>query len=84
MNVTDWKDLEMRVASTIKMRVADEMMYHVMDKEPPIAIWLKLESWHIKGLALLRMTKKLLLKKTLYDLKMVEGSTLNQHINVFN
>ena len=64
--------------------MADEMMYHVMDKELPTAIWLKLESRYIKGLALLRMTKKLLLKKTMYDLKMVKGSTLNQHINVIN
>ena len=79
----NWKDLETRVASTIKMRVADEMMYHVMDEEPQTTIWLKLESRYIKGLAFLRMTKKLLLKKT-YDLKMAEGSTLNQHINVFN
>ena len=30
------------------------------------------------------LTIKLLLKKKLYDLKMVEGSILNQHINVFN
>ena len=84
MNVTNWKDLETRVASTIKMHVADEMMYHVMDDEPQTTIWLKLESRYIKGLAFLMMTKKLLLKKMLYDLKMVEGSTLNQHINVFN
>ena len=30
------------------------------------------------------LTNKLLLKKKLYGLKMVEGSSLDQHINVFN
>ena len=30
------------------------------------------------------LTNKLLLKKKLYGLKMVEGSILDQHINVFN
>ena len=30
------------------------------------------------------LTNKLYLKQQLYDLKMVEGSDLSQHINVFN
>ena len=30
------------------------------------------------------LINKLLLKKNLYGLKMVEGSTLDQHINVIN
>ena len=30
------------------------------------------------------LTNKLLLKKKLYGLKMVEGSALDQHINMFN
>ena len=42
MNVTDLKDSEMRVGSTIKMCLADEVMYHVMDEESPASIWLKL------------------------------------------
>ena len=62
------------------MFVVNEMMYHVMDEESPTTIWLKLESRYM----LKSLTKKVLLKKKLYDLKMVEGSTLHQHINVFN
>ena len=38
MNATDWKDSKMRVASTIRMCLTDEVMYHVMDEESPITI----------------------------------------------
>ncbi|RVW29922.1 Retrovirus-related Pol polyprotein from transposon TNT 1-94 [Vitis vinifera] len=44
MNNMDWKDLEVKVAATIRLCLADDVMYHVMDEEPPTAIWLKLES----------------------------------------
>ena len=80
MNVTDWKDLEIRVASTIRMCLADEVMYHVMDEEYPTTILLKLKSRYMS----MSLTNKLLLKKKSYGLKMIEGSSLDQHINVFN
>ena len=38
MNVTDWKDSETRVASTIRMFLVDEVMYHVMDEESSTTI----------------------------------------------
>ena len=80
MHVTDWKDSEMRVASIIMMCLADEVMYHVMDEESPTTIWLKLESRYM----LKSLTKKLLLKKKLYGLNMVEGLELDQHIKMLN
>ena len=55
-------------------------MYHVMDEESSIAIWLKLESRYMSK----SLTNKLLLNNKLYGLKMTEGSALDQHINVFN
>ena len=67
MNVTDWKDLEMRATSTIRMCLADEVMYHVMDEESPTAILLKLENWYM----LKSLKNKLLLKKKFYSLKVV-------------
>ena len=38
MNVTNWKDSKTRVASTIRMCLANEVMYHVMDEESPATI----------------------------------------------
>ena len=80
MNDMDWKDLEAKVAATIRLRLADEVMYHVMDEESPTEIWLKLKSWYMSK----SLTNKLYLKQKLYGLKMVEGSDISQHINVFN
>ena len=80
MNDMDWKDLEAKVVATIRLCLADDVMYHVMDEESPVAIWLKLESWYISK----SLTNKLYLKQKLYGLKMVEGSDLSQYINVFN
>ena len=80
MNVIYWNNLETRVASIIRMCLADEVMYHVMNEESPTQILLKLVSLYMS----MSLTNKLLLKKKLYGLKMAEGSTLDQHINVFN
>ena len=74
------QDLETRGASTIRMYLVDEVMYYVTDEESSTAIWLKLESRYMSN----SLTNKLLLKKKLYGLKMAQGSTLNQHISVFN
>ena len=47
MDNMDWKDLEAKVATTIRLCLADDVMYHVMDEESPTTIWLKLESWYM-------------------------------------
>ena len=80
MNNMDWKDLEAKAAATIRLCLADDVMYHVMDKESPAAIWLKLESRYMSK----SLTNKLYLKQKLYGLKMAESSDLSQHMNVFN
>ena len=63
----------MRVVSTIKMCLVNEVMNHVIDEESPTVIWLKLESRYMSK----SLTNKLLLKKKLYGLKMAEGSILD-------
>ena len=69
-----------RAALTIRMCLVDEVINHAMDEESLAVIWLKLESQYMSK----SLTNKLLLKKKLFGLKMVEGSALDQHINVFN
>ena len=80
INVTDWKDLNISATSTIRMCLADEVMYHVMDEESLATIWLKLESRYMSK----SLMKQLLLKKKLYGLKKVKGLALYQHIKMFN
>jgi hypothetical protein len=43
----DWKELEAKAVATIQLCLGDDMMYHVMDKESPTAVWLKLESQYM-------------------------------------
>ena len=38
MDDMDWKDLEVKVAATIRLCLADDVMYHVMDEESSAAI----------------------------------------------
>ena len=38
MNDIDWKDLEVKVVATIRLRLADDVMYHVIDEESPAEI----------------------------------------------
>ena len=76
MNAKYWKDSKTRAMLTVRMCLANEVMYHVMDEESLIAIWLKLESQYMSK----SLTNKLLLKNKLYCLKMEERSALDQHM----
>ena len=38
MDDMDWKDLEAKVAATIRLCLADDVMYHVMDEESSAVI----------------------------------------------
>jgi hypothetical protein len=44
MTEDEWEELEMRAVSTIRLCLVDEVMYHVMDKESPVGIWIRFES----------------------------------------
>ena len=68
----EWEELDMKVVNTIRLYLADELMYDVMDDVSSVAIWLKLESRYMSK----SLTNKLNLKRKLYELKMVEGADL--------
>ena len=38
MDDMDWKDLEANAATTIRLCLTDDVMYHVMDEESPMTI----------------------------------------------
>ncbi|CAA0839477.1 Probable prolyl 4-hydroxylase 11 [Striga hermonthica] len=76
----DWQDLQERAAGTIRLCLADEVMYHVMHLKSADEIWKKLESQFMSK----TLTTKLYLKQRLYGLKMQEGTDLGQHVHIFN
>jgi len=73
-------DLQERAARTIRLCLADEIMYHIISLSSPNEIWKKLESQFMSK----TLTNKLYLKQKLYGMKMQEGNDLAQHVNIFN
>jgi len=55
----------MKAVSTIRLCLADELMYDVMDDMSTVVIWLKLESRYMSN----SLTNKLNLKRKLYELR---------------
>ena len=51
----DWKEL----VATIRLCLRDDMMYHVMDEESLVVVWLKLKSRYMSK----SLTNKLYLKQ---------------------
>uniref|UniRef100_A0A2N9J5P5 CCHC-type domain-containing protein n=1 Tax=Fagus sylvatica TaxID=28930 RepID=A0A2N9J5P5_FAGSY len=73
------EELDMKAVSTIRLLLADEVMYDVMEENSTAGIWLNLEKRYMSK----SLTNKLHLKQKLYGLKMTEGADLRQHINTF-
>ncbi|KAK4400678.1 Retrovirus-related Pol polyprotein from transposon TNT 1-94 [Sesamum angolense] len=72
MDDEDWAKLQQRAARTIRLCLADEIMYHVVNLKSPGEVWKKLEIQFMSK----TITNKLYLKQRLYGLKMQEGSHL--------
>jgi hypothetical protein len=79
MTDDEWEELDMKAVSTIRLLLADEVMYDVMEENLTAGIWLNLEKRYMSK----SLTNKLHLKQKFYGLKMTEGADLRQHINTF-
>jgi transposase InsO family protein len=79
MTDDEWEELDMKAVSTIRLLLADEVMYDVMEENSTAGIWLNLEKRYMSK----SLTNKLHLKQKLYGLKMTKGADLRQHINTF-
>ena len=77
MTDDEWDEFDMKAVSTIRLCLANELMYDVMDDVSTAVIWLRLESRYMSK----SLTNKLNLKRKLYELKMVEGADLAQHVH---
>ncbi|PRQ51350.1 putative RNA-directed DNA polymerase [Rosa chinensis] len=79
MSDEDWEELESRCVSTIRLYIADNIINNVNNVDSATQLWEKMEKLHLgKGLQ-----TKLNLKRDLYKLKMGEGASLMEHMNVF-
>ena len=77
---TKWEDMKLCAASTIRLALAPEIKYDVLEENNPKNLWEKLtKMYQSKSLA-----NKLFLKKDLFGLKMEEDGDLRDHLNRFN
>uniref|UniRef100_A0A2N9IB18 CCHC-type domain-containing protein n=1 Tax=Fagus sylvatica TaxID=28930 RepID=A0A2N9IB18_FAGSY len=72
MTDDEWEELDMKAVSTIRLLLADEVMYDVMEENSTAGIWLNLEKRYMSK----SLTNKLHLKQKLYGLKMIEDKTM--------
>jgi hypothetical protein len=79
MTDDEWEELDMKAVSIIRLLLANEVMYDVMEGNSTTGIWLNLEKRYMSK----SLTNKLHLKQKLYGLKMAERGDLRQHINTF-
>src|SRR3954462_1863865 len=73
-------ELQERALSAIFMSVTDNVLREIATEKTASDAWKKLEELY-SGKSL---TNRLYLKKRLYNLRMVEGTPVKQHLDVFN
>ena len=80
MKKKDWEELEMKIMSTIRLSLAPEVKYKFLNEISAPDLWKKLEKIYISK----SLTKKLFMKKQLYQLWMVEKTNIVDDLNQFN
>lgn len=79
MKDEEWEELEAKAVSCIRLSLAPQIKYQVLTETSAKDLWEKLEKVYMSK----SLSNRLYLKKDLYQLKMREGSDLNDHINEF-
>ena len=72
--------MNLKAACTIKLCLAQEVVYNVMDEKMTTRLWSRLEMLYMTK----SLSNKLYLKKQLYGLGMKEGTTVLEYLNFFN
>ena len=80
MKNEDWEDLDARALNTIRLCLADEVLFNIAKEETTTGLWNKLENLYMKK----SLTNIIFLKRQLYILRMKEGTKIVDHWNVFN
>ena len=75
MEDDEWNDIDFRAKATIVLCLSDEILYNVMNRETKSGLWCRLHDKEFVEQAL---------HEELYSLRMKEGMSILQHLNVFN
>ena len=82
MGVTDeeWKKLDQKAKSTIQLCVSNLVLLNILGEATAKALWDKLGTLYQSK----SLVNKLFLRKKLYNLRMKDGDSVTEHLNVFN
>jgi len=76
----EWKKLDQKIKSTIRLCVSDLVMLNVLREATAKALWDKLGTLYQSK----SLVNKLFLWKKLYNLRMKDGDSVAEHLNTFN
>ena len=80
MTGSDSEDLDARALSTIRLCLADEVLFNIVEESPAEGLWEKLETLYMTK----SLTNRTHLKRKLYSIQMKEGTKVAEHLNAFN
>lgn len=74
------EDLDAQALSTIRLCLANEVLFNIFEESTIAGLWEKLEKLYMTKL----LTNRIYLKKQLYSLQMKEGTQVEEHLNISN
>jgi hypothetical protein len=80
MSKEDWEKLDIRARSTIRLCLEDSVLLNVLGESTAKELWNKLGNLYQSK----SLVNKLFLRKKLYHLRMEDGDSVTEHLNVFN
>ena len=80
MSDEDWKKLDRKAKSTIRLCISDSVLLNVFTKAMAKTLWVKLGTLYQSK----SLVNKLFLQKKLYNLRMKDGDLVTEHLNAFN
>jgi hypothetical protein len=72
MTEWEWEDLDVKALSTIRLCLADEVLFNIVGEDTISSLWRKLEILYMTK----SVTSRIYLKRQLYSLWMKEGTKL--------
>ena len=80
MTEDEWDELDDRALSAIRLCLVDDVLFNIVSEKTAAGLWSKLEKLYMTK----SLTNRILLKRQLYGLRMKEGTSITDHLNVFN
>ena len=76
----DWVEIDVRALNSIRLCLADDVLFNIVTKMTSVGLWTKLENLYMMN----SLTNMIFLKIWLYNFYMKEGTKIIEHLNIVN